>query len=163
MNNENVKTMTLKEVRKMFEMDNFNKPKNKTCNVAILQLINLINDDSKKIVCEIAKGGSVLNRGSVVECLIKLLFTNQKSSSKYKANKNDINLNGVGYEIKYTNSVAYASLSKKQKNEYDNKKYKPLIMVDTYGVYLSNTEYYQIAKNGKVKGISKVLSRLVEW
>jgi uncharacterized Zn ribbon protein len=160
---ENVKVMRLNEVKEMFVKDMQVKPKNKTCNVAILELIDLINDNSKTIKCEIAKGGDVLNRGSVVECLIKLYLTNQKTTSKYKANKNDINLNGVGYEIKYTNSVAYASLSKKQKTEYDNKQYKPLIMVDSYGVYLSNTQYYQIAKNGKVKGVSKVLSRIVEW
>ena len=59
------------------------KPKNKTCNVAILELIDLINDNSKTIKCEIAKGGDVLNRGSVVECLIKLYLTNQKTTSKY--------------------------------------------------------------------------------
>ena len=156
-------TINLKALKEMFEKDTQNKPKNKNCNNAIIQLINLINDYSKIIKCELAKGGIVLNRGSVVECLIKLLLTNQKTTSKYKANKNDIRLDGVGYEIKYTNSVAYASLSAKQRKDYDNKDFKPLILVDNFGVYLSNTQYYIIAKNGKVKGVSKILNRIVEW
>lgn len=160
---DNVRSINLKQLKEMFEKDTQEKPKNKTCNNAILELIKLINDYSKIIKCEIAKGGVVLNRGSVVECLVKLYLTNQKTTTKYKANKNDIKLDGVGYEIKYTNSVAYASLSAKQKNEYDNKQYKPLILVDSFGVYLSNTQYYQIAKNGKVKGVSKILNRIVEW
>ena len=159
----NVKTINLKALKEMYERDNARKPKNKTCNNAIIQLINLINDYSKIIKCELAKGGAVLNRGSVVECLVKLLLTSQKTTSKYKANKNDIKLDGIGYEIKYTNSVAYASLSDKQRTEYDNKQYKPLILVDNFGVYLSNTQYYIIAKNGKIKGVSKILNRIVEW
>lgn len=160
---ENVRSINLQQLKEMFERDNVNKPKNKICNNPILELIKLINDYSKIIKCEFAKGGIVLNRGSVVECLVKLLLTNQKTTSKYKANKNDIRLDNIGYEIKYTNSVAYASLSAKQKNEYENKHYKPLILVDSFGVYLSNTQYYQIAKNGKVKGVTKILNRIVEW
>lgn len=160
---ENVRSINLKELKEMFEKDTQNKPKNKTCNNAILELIKLINDYSKIIKCEIAKGGLVLNRGSVVECLIKLLLNNQKTTSKYKANRDDIKLDGVGYEIKYTNSVAYASLSAKQRKEYDNKDFKPLILVDSFGVYLSNTQYYNFAKNGKVKGVSKILNKIVEW
>lgn len=160
---ENVRSINLKELKEMYERDNVNKPKNKTCNNAILELIKLIGDYSKIIKCELAKGGIVLNRGSVVECLIKLLLTNQQTTRKYKANKNDIKLDGVGYEIKYTNSVAYASLSAKQKQEYESQNYKPLILVDSFGVYLSNTKYYQIAKNGKVKGVSKILNKIVEW
>lgn len=160
---KNVKTINLKALKEMYERDNEIKPKNKICNNPILELIKLIDDYSKIIKCEFAKGGIVLNRGSVVECLVKLLLTNQKTTSKYKANKNDIRLDNIGYEIKFTNSVAYASLSAKQRKDYDNKEFKPLILVDSFGVYLSNTQYYQIAKNGKVKGVTKILNKIVEW
>ena len=160
---ESVRSINLKQLKEMYEKDNESKPKNKVCNNPILELIKLIDDYSKIIKCELAKGGVVLNRGSVVECLVKLLLTNQKTTQKYKANKNDIKLDGVGYEIKFTNSVAYASLSAKQRKDYDNQEFKPLILVDSFGVYLSNTKYYIIAKNGKVKGVSKILNRIVEW
>ena len=160
---KNVKSINLKQLKEMFEKDTQDKPKNKICNNPILELIKLINDYSKIIKCELAKGGIVLNRGSVVECLVKLLLTNQKTTQKYKANKNDIKLDSIGYEIKYTNSVAYASLSAKQKKDYESQNYKPLILVDSFGVYLSNTKYYQIAKNGKVKGVTKILNKIVEW
>lgn len=159
----NFKTMRLSDVKQMFELDNLKNSKREICNYAILQLIDLINDNNKSITCEMAKSGLVLNRGSAVECLVKLLLNNQKSASKYQANKNDINLNGTGYEIKYTNSVAYGSFSEKQKTEYNNKQYKPLLLVNQNGIYLSNTEYYDICKNGKIKGVSKILGKVLEW
>ena len=160
---KNVRSINIEALKEMYERDNASKPKNKTCNNPILELIKLINDYSKIIKCEFAKGGLVLNRGSVVECLVKLLLNNQKTTSKYKANRCDIKVDGVGYEIKYTISVAYASLSAKQRKEYDNKEFKPLILVDSFGIYPANTQYYQFAKNGKVKGVSKILNKIVEW
>ena len=64
---ENVRSINLRQLKEMYEKDNLNKPKNKVCNNPILALIELINDYSKVIKCELAKGGVVLNRGSVVE------------------------------------------------------------------------------------------------
>ena len=136
-------------------------PKNAPTDNTIIEMLE--NTNLEYLTVEIARGGSVFNRGSVVECLVKLFLTNQKTTSKYAQGRNDINLNGVGYEIKYYNSVAYASLSKKQQQQYNNKEYKPLIAVDSYGVYISNTQYYKIAKNGKISGISKRLGTIVEW
>ena len=41
---ENVRSINLQQLKEMFEKDTQNKPKNKTCNNAILELIKLIGD-----------------------------------------------------------------------------------------------------------------------
>lgn len=131
--NENVKTLTLKSVRLMFECDSQTRKKNKSANAPIIKLIDLINDNEKIITCEVARGGSILNRGSVVECLIKLLFKEQKSASKYGAGRVDMIKNGVHYEIKYSSSSGYATYNEKQ--DYNN-----LIFVNQSGVYLAKKD-----------------------
>lgn len=162
MENSTIKTLSIRSVRDMYINDTKANAKNHTCNDAIISLCDML-DNNAQITCEIAKGGKVLNRGSVVECLIKLLLKDQKSASKYSAGRVDLKLNNHDYEIKYTNSVAYASISNKQLKEYENGDYKDLILVDTYGVYRSNTKYYKFANNGKVKGVSKVFETLVRF
>lgn len=157
-----IQTLSIRSVREMYLNDTKANAKNHTCNDAIISLCNML-DNNAQITCEVARNGKVLNRGSVVECLIKLLLKNQKSASKYSAGRVDLKLNNHDYEIKYTNSVAYASISEKQLKDYENGEYKELIMVDPYGVYRSNTKYYNFAKNGKIKGISKVLETLVRF
>ena len=158
-----VLTLTLKQIKAMYQAEILANAKKHICNDAIIQLVELINNENATITCEVARSNSVLNRGCVVECLIKLWLKNQASAKKYACNRNDITLNGVGYEIKYTNSVAYASMSDKQRRAYDNKEYKPLILVDSNGVYLSNTKHYMFAKSGKIVGVDKVFKTLVEW
>ena len=41
---ENVRSINLEALKEMYERDNASKPKNKTCNNPILELIKLIND-----------------------------------------------------------------------------------------------------------------------
>lgn len=157
-----IQTLSIRSVREMYLNDTKANAKNHTCNDAIISLCNML-DNNAQITCEVARNGKVLNRGSVVECLIKLLLKNQKSASKYSAGRVDLKLNNHDYEIKYTNSVAYASISEKQLKDYEKGDYKELIMVDPYGVYRSNTKYYNFANNGKIKGVSKVLETLVRF
>ena len=163
MSNNNVKTMSLKQIKAMYEAEILANAKKHICNDAIIQLVELVDNDSAVITCELARSSTVLNRGCVVECLVKLWLKNQASAKKYACNRNDITLDGVGYEIKYTNSVAYASMSDKQREDYNNKDFKPLILVDPNGVYVSNTKYYLFGKNGKIVGVSKIDKTLVEW
>ena len=84
-NNTNYEKIPLKSLKAMFTMDNVKRPANKTSNHAIITLIDLINDNARMVECERSKGGTILNRGSVVECLVKLLINDQKSAKKYLA------------------------------------------------------------------------------
>lgn len=126
------KSYTLKEVKKIFENDTQTRKANKSANTPIIKLIDIINNDNARISCETNQSASALNRGAVVECLIKLLLNNQKSATK-SANETraDLVKNGVKYEIKYSSSKGYAHYNPRQN-------LSNLIFVNQYGVYLTS-------------------------
>ena len=77
--------MTLKNLKNAFELDTQLRKCNKSSNEPILKLIKLVDNDSAMV--EVDTTSKSLNRGSVVECLIKLLLKKQKSAKRY-TNKN---------------------------------------------------------------------------
>ena len=126
------KSYTLKEVKEIFLQDTQTRKANKSANTPIIKLIDIIANDSARISCETNTSGTALNRGAVVECLIKLLLNNQKSAKK-SANETraDLIKNGVKYEIKYSSSKGYAHYNPRQ--DLTN-----LIFVNQFGVYLTS-------------------------
>lgn len=141
-NNTNYEKITLKTLKSIFELDNQTRPANKSSNHAIITLIDLINDSARMVECERSKGGSILNRGSVVECLTKLLINDQKSAKKYLAKRCDLIHEGVKYEIKYSSSKGYAHYNPRQ--DLSN-----LIFVNQYGIYLTSGDHIILDKCGK--------------
>lgn len=140
--NNNYEKITLKTLKSMFELDNQTRPANKSSNHAIITLIDLINDSARLVECERSKGGSILNRGSVVECLVKLLINDQKSAKKYLAKRCDLIHEGVKYEVKYSSSKGYAHYNPRQ--DLSN-----LIFVNQYGIYLTSGDHIILDKCGK--------------
>jgi hypothetical protein len=137
------KSYTLKEVKKIFENNTQIRKANKSANAPIIKLIDIINNDSARISCEINKSGTALNRGAVVECLIKLLFNNQKSAKKSANEKRaDLIKNGVKYEIKFSSGKGYAHFDPRQ--DLTN-----LIFVNQYGIYLTSGDNIILDKCGK--------------
>ena len=134
--------LTLKNLKNAFEFDTLTRKCNKSSNEPILKLIKLINNDSAMV--EVDSTAKSLNRGSVVECLIKLLFKNQKSAKRYtnKRNKADLYIDGVKYEIKYSSSKGYAHYN-------PNQDLSNLIFVNQYGVYLTSGKNIVLDKCGK--------------
>lgn len=137
------KSYTLKEVKEIFINDTLTRKANKSANLPIIKLIDIINNNNARISCETNQSASALNRGAVVECLIKLLLNDQKSAKK-SANETraDLVKNGVKYEIKYSSSKGYAHYNPKQ--NLDN-----LIFVDNTGVYLTSGANILLDKCGK--------------
>ena len=133
------KSYTLKEVKKIFENDTQTRKANKSANAPIIKLIDIIANDSARISCETNQSASALNRGAVVECLIKLLLNNQKSANETRA---DLIKNGVKYEIKYSSSKGYAHFN-------PNQDLTNLIFVNQYGVYLTSGANIILDKCGK--------------
>ena len=134
--------MTLKNLKNAFELDTKLRKCNKSSNEPILKLINLIDNDSA--IVEVDSTAKSLNRGSVVECLIKLLLKKQKSAKRY-TNKNgraDLTMDGVKYEIKYSSSKGYAHYN-------PNQDLSNLIFVNQYGVYLTSGKNIVLDKCGK--------------
>ena len=141
--NSNIKTLTLKQVRDMFELDSILRKANKSANLPIIKLIDIINNDNAVITCEVASlSSTILNRGSVVECLIKILMCGYQKTKKYAQNRHDLTLSkGDYYEVKYSSSKGYASYSKPIKDK--------LIFVNQYGVYLTSGDNIVFDKCGK--------------
>lgn len=137
------KSYTLATVKEIFNKDTQTRKANKSANLPIIKLIDIINNDSARISCETNQSASALNRGAVVECLIKLLLNGQKSATK-SANdtRADLVMNGVKYEIKYSSSKGYAHYNPRQ--NLDN-----LIFVDNTGVYLTSGANIILDKCGK--------------
>lgn len=134
--------MTLTNLKNAFELDTQMRKANKSSNEPILKLIKLIDNNSA--IVEVDSTAKSLNRGSVVECLIKLLFKNQKSAKRY-TNKNgraDLTLDGVKYEIKYSSAKGYAHYN-------PNQDLSNLIFVNQYGVYLTSGKNIVLDKCGK--------------
>lgn len=130
----------LKEVREMFENDSLARKSNKSSNEAIINLIAMINNDNAVIECD---GTSIMNRGSVVECLIKILALNVEYASKaFNNTESDLVVNGVRYEVKYSSAKGYAHYNPDQ--DLSN-----LIFVDRYGVYLTSGKNILLDKCGK--------------
>ena len=130
----------LKEVREMFEADTRTRKGNKSSNEAIISLIAMVGNDNAVIECD---GTTIMNRGSVVECLIKMLALKVDYASKaFNNTESDLVVNGVKYEVKYSSAKGYAHYNPDQ--NLDN-----LIFVDRYGVYLTSGKNILLDKCGK--------------
>ena len=134
--------MTLKNLKNAFELDTQMRKANKSSNEPILKLIKLIDNNSAMV--EVDSTAKSLNRGSVVECLIKLLLKEQKSAKRYtnKNNRADLSINGIKYEIKYSSSKGYAHYN-------PNQDLTNLIFVNQFGVYLTSGKNIVLDKCGK--------------
>ena len=134
--------LTLTNLKNAFELDTQMRKGNKTSNEPILKLIKLINNDNAIVRVDRTKNN--FHRGSVVECLIKLLFKNQKSAKRYtnKSNRADLYIDGVKYEIKYSSSKGYAHYN-------PNQDLSNLIFVNQYGVYLTSGKNIVLDKCGQ--------------
>lgn len=136
------------EIIKKYQMNN-SVAKNAPTNNAIIKMLQAT--ELKSLVVEPAKSGAVLNRGSVVECvvryaLIEYILGEAPKTMKKSTSNEDFNTKGfdiemledlglqanTNYEIKLLSSIARAS--------YEDKKEMPIIMVDlrakSKGVYL---------------------------
>jgi hypothetical protein len=137
------KSYSLKEVKEIFINDTLTRKANKSANAPIIKLIDIINNNNARISCETNTSASALNRGAVVECLIKLLLNDQKSAKKSdNQTRADLIKNGVKYEIKYSSSKGYAHYNPRQ--DLTN-----LIFVDNTGVYLTSGDNIILDKCGK--------------
>lgn len=143
-------------------------PKNAPTDNTIIEMLE--NTNLEFLTVEIARGGSVFNRGSVIECVVRYAlndFLRGSASANYKKSvknedfstirKNAELLNELGlesnknYEIKLITSLARASMS--------NIITSDIIMVDlrgkNKGVYLVKPQDLVIYNNSSIKDYKK--------
>jgi len=126
-----MKTLTLLQVKEIYERDSHARPNNKSSNEPLIKLIDLINKPYAQISVIEGKQG-LISRGVVAECLVKMYF-NKLEKSEWSAKGCDFTHNGVDYEVKYSSSKGYAHYNPAQNMEN-------LIFMDRFGIYLTNGE-----------------------
>ena len=124
-----MKTYTLKTIKELLEKDYKTRPNNKSSNMPLIQLIDLINKPTNEISI-IETKGTALNRGVIAECLIKMYF-NKLDKSAWASSGSDFTHKGIEYEVKYSSAKGYAHYNPAQNMEN-------LIFMDRFGIYLTN-------------------------
>lgn len=137
-----LKTITKNELITLVKANSIEQPKAKCSNNVILNLIELINNDFD-IQVEPTRSNSMLNRGSIVECLIKLVFDKRKRHVVKNANGSDLYKGAYEYEIKFSTTFAYAS------NNNANHE-MPILLVCESGVYKTTYDKLNINKSNKI-------------
>lgn len=132
---------TLKDVRALFVADTLARKSNKSANALIINLIDLINNPTATITCDLSKGGNIPSRGIVAECLVKLYYKGTKSA-KWSEKGYDFTYKGVHYEVKCSTSKGYAHYNPTQDLSH-------LIFVDQSGIYETTGENIILDKCGK--------------
>ena len=117
-----MKKYTLTEIRALLERNTIEQPKAKYSNAIILRMLEHTRHDFTATV-EPTRDLFPLNRGSLVECIIKSLLYGVADTFKTTQGRKDIDLREVdnrafdidpkakGLEIKFATSFAYASAS----------------------------------------------------
>lgn len=164
--NDNFKKVSVNAIIERYEMDSARNVKNAPTNNSIIEMLE--NTSLEFLQVETSRSGSVFNRGSVVECVIRNVcneFLNGKSATTYKKSvsnedfttykKNADLVKQLGlepnkkYEIKLITSLARASYSGVIDSD--------IIIVDlrakTYGVYLVKPSDIVIYNKGGQLGI----------
>lgn len=124
-----MKTLTLLQVKEIYERDTHTRPNNKSSNEPLIKLIDLINKPNAQISVIEGKQG-LISRGVVAECLVKMYF-NKLDKSEWSAKGSDFTHNGINYEVKYSSAKGYAHYNPTQNMEN-------LIFMDRFGIYLTN-------------------------
>ena len=137
-----LKTITKNQLIALVEENSRLQPKAKTSNNVILNLIDLIDNDFD-IQVEPTRSNSMLNRGSIVECLIKLIFDKRRKHVLKSAGGSDLYKGSKEYEVKFSTTFAYAS------NNNTNKDI-PIILVCESGVYETTYDNLIINKYNKI-------------
>lgn len=134
---------TLAQVKQIFINDTLTRKENKSSNAPILKLIDIINNDNAIIDPIANKKKTGLNRGGVMECLIKMYITKTTYAKQSRNNTTtDFEHNGKIYEIKFSSSKGYAHYDPRQ--DLTN-----LIFADQTGVYLASGENIVLDKCGE--------------
>ena len=140
-----MKTYTIAQCARLLAQNNIDQPKAKYSNNVILAMLSTF-DDNATVCVEPTRKGFELNRGSLVENLVKMALLDTDNGFKTAQRKSDIgrkakNATTYGlsknlkYEVKFATTFAPATESKP--------KTKYVILVTATGCYLIETANHQ--------------------
>lgn len=142
---KNMKTYTISQCARLLAQNNIDQPKAKYSNNVILAMLSTF-DDNATVCVEPTRKGFELNRGSLVENLVKMALLDTDNGFKTAQRKSDIGRNAknatayglnknLKYEVKFATTFAPATESKP--------KTKYVILVTATGCYLIETANHQ--------------------
>ena len=146
---------TKKELVYLLTQNTQQQPKAKYSNAIILRMLDTLPNNFVASV-EITRGGFMLNRGSLVECIIKAVVSGDMNSKKSEKEASDLdttnldknhlelvnNIVSTNIEIKF--STSFAPATKKT-----NKARKTIIVGDS-GIYMIDSRNIVTTKAGKI-------------
>lgn len=158
------------ELINIFVDNNETQPKAKTSNNIIIRLLDNCTCDFT-LTCELARGGCVPNRGSVIECILNHLITHKANVVKANFNESDLETKRLArkylkmlelaqsknIEIKFATGYAYAT------KITSGARY--IILVTPYGIWLIKPKNIVYDKNDKIRASEQnyeLATRLVE-
>lgn len=138
-------TFTIAQCKTLLEENNIKQPKAKYSNNVILAMLEQF-DENATVEVEPTRGMFEINRGSLVENLVKMVLMNTTQAWKTQRNRSDIMRGSQGlkafgldkwlnYEIKFATTFAPATESKP--------KTKYVILITADGAYLIETKNHQ--------------------
>lgn len=140
-----MKTYTIAQCTTLLTQNNQNQPKAKYSNNVILTMLNQF-DENATVCVEPTRKGFELNRGSLVENLVKMILFGTDCGFKTKQRKSDIGKNSKNataygldknlcYEIKFATTFAPATESQP--------KTKYVILITADGAYLIESKNHK--------------------
>ena len=138
-------TYTIAQCARLLAQNNIDQPKAKYSNNVILSMLSTF-DQNATVCVEPTRKGFELNRGSLVENLVKMALLDTDNGFKTAQRKSDIGRNAknatayglnknLKYEVKFATTFAPATESKP--------KTKYVILVTATGCYLIETANHQ--------------------
>ena len=164
-----MKTYTIAQCARLLAQNNIDQPKAKYSNNVILAMLSTF-DDNATVCVEPTRKGFELNRGSLVENLVKMALLDTDNGFKTAQRKSDIGRNAknatayglnknLKYEVKFATTFAPATESKP--------KTKYVILVTATGCYLIETANHQgrYTNNSDLDGtrLDELSARLGLW
>lgn len=135
-----MKKLTLQELKNLYVEDYKKRPNNKSANMVIIKLIDIINQPQNTISVIDGKGG-LISRGVSGECLVKMLVLKQKHT-EWSPSGADMIYKGKPFEIKVSTSKGYAHYNKMQEM-------KNVLFLNATGLWLTSEENLILDKCGK--------------
>lgn len=140
-----MKTYTIKDCARLLAQNNIDQPKAKYSNNVILSMLDQF-DENATVSVEPTRKGFELNRGSLVENLVKMVLLGTDKGFKTKQRKSDVGKNSKNatvygldkrlcYEIKFATTFAPATESQP--------KTKYVILITADGAYLIESKNHE--------------------
>ena len=165
-----MKTYTKIELVNLLQVNNQQQPKAKYSNNAILRMLEKMPSDFVATL-ETTRNGFAVNRGSLVECIINAVITNNYNQTKHNANASDLDTTKLtGYALALVNGVKSSNIEIKFSTSFapathKSNKARYTIIVSEKSIIMLESKNIVYTASGKINASNqkaKYCTELVE-